>query len=370
MQVTDLLAPLAARWGSRVREELDVVPHPFDSPRHVVAGPDPDRVLVLGNGPAVGFGVLTQDLALPGHLARLLAATTGRGATVDVLARRGTTAALAPRLIDDVRMSHYDAVLVCVGSSDAYNLLNEERWRADLAQLTDTLRAATTPSTVIAVLPIRPLQRPNAALGRAGRLVEGHAARLDRIADEVCARRAGVVHVGAAAVLAQAPRTSEAYAELAGLIAPVLVLELDRLAAKPAPVGARALRSQPDPEPERQSALDRTRLLATGSNPRLDRLLRSAQGALRHHRCRGDPRRRRPGRVQGRRRHVVRGRAAVDRAVRPDHPDGTAPSSSATSRASGSRRTAGGSTRGTRSSRRTATGSAPSASWTPRSTSR
>ena len=278
MQVTDLLAPLAARWSRRVREELDVVPHPFDSSRQFIAGPDPDRVLVLGNGPAIGFGVLTQDLALPGHLARRLAAATGRGVTVDVLARRGTTAAIAPRLIDEARMSHYDAVVVCVGSTDAYNLLPEERWRSDLVQLTDTLRAATAPSTLIAVLGIRPMQRPDASFGRVLRLVESHAARLDRIAEDVCARRAGVVHIGTSAGLTAPPRTAEAYDALAAIISPVLVQQLDGLAARPSPSGARALRSQPDPEPERQAALDRTDLLQRGSNPRLDRLLRSAKG--------------------------------------------------------------------------------------------
>jgi GAF domain-containing protein len=278
MQVTDLLAPLAARWTRRVREELDVVPHPFDSSRQFIAGPDPDRVLVLGNGPAIGFGVLTQDLALPGHLARRLAAATGRGVTVDVLARRGTTAALAPRLVDEARMSHYDAVVVCVGSTDAYNLLPEERWRSDLVQLTDTLRAATTPSTLIAVLGIRPMQRPDASFGRVLRLVESHAARLDRIAEDVCARRAGVVHIGTWDGLTAPPRTAEAYDVLASIISPVLVQQLDGLAARPSPSGARALRSHPDPEPERQAALDRTDLLRSGSNPRLDRLLRSAKG--------------------------------------------------------------------------------------------
>jgi hypothetical protein len=277
MHVTDLIAPLAARWGRRVREELDVVPHPFDASRQVVPGPDPDRVLILGNGPAIGFGVLTQELALPGHLSRRIAEATGRGATVDVLARRGTTAALVPRLLDEVRMQHYDAVVLCVGSSDAYNLLPEARWRADLEQLTDTIRAATTPSTVIAVLAIRPLQRPNAALGRAGGIVESHARRLDGIAEEVCSRRHGVVHLGATTALLAAPRTAAAYDELAGIVAPVLALQLDVLAGKPSRSAARTLRSQPDPEPERQAALDRSGLAGVGSNPRLDRLLRSAK---------------------------------------------------------------------------------------------
>jgi hypothetical protein len=277
MQVTDLLAPLAARWGQRVREELDVVPHPFDSPRRSIAGPDPDRVLVLGNGPAIGFGVLSQELALPGHLARRIADATRRGVTVDVLARRGTTAALAPRLIDGTRMAHYDAGVVCIGSSDAYNLLSDDRFRRDLGQLVDTLRAATTPSTVIAVLPIHPLQRPDAAQGRAGRIVEAHAIGLDRVAADVCARRAGVVHLTAAGDLETAPRTAGAYDDLAGRIAPVLVQQLDALAAKPGSASARSLRSHADPEPERQDALERTHLARSGSNPRLDRLLRGAK---------------------------------------------------------------------------------------------
>ena len=277
MHVTDLLAPFAARWAQRVRRELDLVPHPADSARQFVAGPDPDRVLVLGNGPAIGFGVLTQELSLPGHLARRLAAATGRGASVDVVARRGITAATAPALLGEVRMTRYDAVVLCIGSSDAYNLLSEDRWRIDLAQLLDTVRAASTPETVIAVLAVRPAQRPSAALGQAGSLVDTHAARLDRIAEEVCARRHGVVHLTAATALPQAPRTAEAYDRLAALIAPVLVEQLDRLVAKPAPASARALRAAPDPEDARQAALDRTGLVDSDPSPRLDRLLRTAR---------------------------------------------------------------------------------------------
>ena len=277
MHVSDLLAPFAARWGQRVRRELDLVPHPLDSARQFVAGPDPDRVLVLGNGPAIGFGVLTQELSLPGHLARRLAAATNRGASVDVAARRGITAATAPALLGEVRVSRYDAIVLCIGSSDAYNLVSEQRWRADLGRLLDAVRAATTPETVIALLPIRPAQRPSAALGQAGSLVDTHAGRLDRVAEEVCARRHGVVHVTAAGTMGTAPRTAAAYDDLAGLIAPVLVERLDRLAARPAPTSARALRALPDPEDARQEALDRTGLVASGSSPRLDRLLRTAR---------------------------------------------------------------------------------------------
>lgn len=277
MHVIDLLAPFAVRWSERVRRELDLVPHPLDSARQFVPGPDPDRLLVLGNGPAIGFGVLTQELALPGHLARRLAAATGRGASVDVIARRGTTAATAPALLGEVRMSRYDAVVLCIGSSDAYNLLGEDRWRADLARLLDTVRATTSLSTVIALLAIRPAQRPSAALGRTGNLVEGHAARLDRIAEEVCARRTDVLLITAGAELPEAPRSAPGYDRLAALITPALSERLDRLAARTAPASARALRGRPDPEGARQEALDRTGLVGSGTSPRLDRLLRTAR---------------------------------------------------------------------------------------------
>jgi lysophospholipase L1-like esterase len=277
MQVTDLLAPLAARWQRRVREELDTVPHPADASRRFVAGPDPDRILLLGNGPAIGFGVLTQELALPGHLARRLAAATGRGASVDVVARRGTTAATAPGLLDERRTEHYDAIVLCVGSSDAYNLLPLDRWRADLADLVDAVRAGSSPSTIIAVLSVRPLQRPNAATGRAGRMVDAHASRLDRVAEEVCVRRPNVVHLGAPSSSFEAPRTAAGYDALAERITPMLAQRLDLLALAPLPTAARERRDRPDDEHDRQRALDRTGLTTTGSNARLDRLLRSAK---------------------------------------------------------------------------------------------
>jgi lysophospholipase L1-like esterase len=276
MHVTDLLAPFASRWGRRVRDELDLVPHPSDSTRQFVPGPDSDRLLVLGNGPAVGFGVLAQELALPGQLARRLAKQTGRGAIVDVIARRGTTAATAPGLLEGARMDHYDAVVLCIGSSDAYNLLPEERWRSDLARLTDALRAATTPTTLIAVLGIRPLQRPNAALGHAGSLVDAHARRLERVAEEVCEHRPAVVHLSTAGMLLPA-RSAAAYDELARAIAPAVARELDALAARPTSSTARSVRARADPEEERQQALDRSGLLDSGTNPRLDRLLRTAR---------------------------------------------------------------------------------------------
>jgi GAF domain-containing protein len=75
------------------------------------------------------------------------------------------------------------------------------------------------------------------------------------------------------------PRTAAAYDALAERIVPALAERLDALAAGPVAgaVAARELRNRPDPEEERQAALERSGLLSMGSNPRLDRLLRSAK---------------------------------------------------------------------------------------------
>ena len=59
------------RWRSLVAS-LPV--RPVDEPVSHAPGLDPDRVLLIGNGLAVGWGVLIHDLALPGFLSRALSA--------------------------------------------------------------------------------------------------------------------------------------------------------------------------------------------------------------------------------------------------------------------------------------------------------
>lgn len=275
MHLTDLLSPFAKRWLKRVQSELDVVPSPVDAPRRVVAGPRPDRVLLLGNGPVIGFGVRTQEFALPGQLARRLAAATGRGAVVDVVAQRGLRVGQAAALLRDRRPGLYDAVVLGVGATDAAGLLPTARWRTGLELLLDDVAALVADGSVIAVLAADPLQRTSGTAGRRRHLSDAHAKALDAVTAEVCAARGlpFVQQTGAT----DAPRTPEDYAALAARIASALAGPLDRLLHLESSATARRQRRTADPELLRQSALERTGLSGSGTNAVLDRLLQQAR---------------------------------------------------------------------------------------------
>ena len=81
MNIVELaLRPLMRSWVRQVFRNLADVPRPLDDPRAHASGVDSDRILLFGGGAAVGWGVLSHNLALPGSLARALSDLTGRGA--------------------------------------------------------------------------------------------------------------------------------------------------------------------------------------------------------------------------------------------------------------------------------------------------
>lgn len=73
--------------AASTRRQPALAVHPQGVGESKVVGLDPVRVLVIGSGVAVGFGVSDQDDALTGHLARAIAARSGRGAVVHNRAR-------------------------------------------------------------------------------------------------------------------------------------------------------------------------------------------------------------------------------------------------------------------------------------------
>src|SRR4051812_7382892 len=72
-------------WHLPFPSSWPTLPRPTDYAQSNAPGLDPDRVLVVGSGPAAGWGVRSHELGLPGQLARRLAAATGRGSDVDIL---------------------------------------------------------------------------------------------------------------------------------------------------------------------------------------------------------------------------------------------------------------------------------------------
>ncbi|MEO5921077.1 MAG: hypothetical protein ABIQ01_08035, partial [Pseudolysinimonas sp.] len=58
---------------------------PQDVPAVRSGSPLADRILLVGNGPSHGWGVVTHQLALTGQLAHAIAARTGRACDADLI---------------------------------------------------------------------------------------------------------------------------------------------------------------------------------------------------------------------------------------------------------------------------------------------
>ncbi|MFD3446400.1 hypothetical protein ACFDTO_17535 [Microbacteriaceae bacterium 4G12] len=188
------LSPLMRVWYRRGLAANDFVPRPEDTSAHA-CGPRPARILVLGGaGPVMGWGVRCQDLALPGQLARFLAAATGRGIDVTVLVDRELAlehalSALAGR---DLRV---DAVIVVTGAREAVTLRSPSAWRRDLRALLRGLEDACPPSTRFLLAGTQPI-RSIVAFRSAGLggIAERHGRRLNEGMREVCEREPRAVY--------------------------------------------------------------------------------------------------------------------------------------------------------------------------------
>jgi len=101
----------------------------------------PLRLLVLGDSTAAGVGAATQDEALPGNLARLLVAHTGRGVDWRAVGENGATARdVRRRLLDEALEGSADLIFVCVGANDALGLRSRSAFATDIRALVSALR--------------------------------------------------------------------------------------------------------------------------------------------------------------------------------------------------------------------------------------
>jgi lysophospholipase L1-like esterase len=277
---TTALRPFARGWLRRVQGELSLLPVPPAAPRQHVSGPEPDRILVLGNGPATGFGVRTQDLGLPGQLARELAARTGRGTEVDLARGRGMTVSTVLERLPLLRLWRYDAVVVTVGATDAGSLLTEDRWERGMRALLQALRSSSSHVAPIVVLGIRPQAMAFQGVGALNHLVDVHAARLDAVTERVVAEFDLVAQVAMEPALRSIGEkryfSPDSYRAIARRVAESLEEPLDRRHHDGRWEEAHRRRDEQDAEPQRQLVVDRLDTEDAATRERLDRLVRSA----------------------------------------------------------------------------------------------
>lgn len=233
------------------------VPTPRDQPRYRSGEADPHRVLLLGNGPTHGWGVVTHGQALTGQLALAVGAVTGRGCDVDYVGEEMMSLATARDWLGARDLAAYDAVVLVLSLNDAVRLTPEEQWQVDLRALLDHLVRQARPNTPIVFAGVRTVASSPLFDGLLAWVGQRHADRLNRLSGTVAAEYGTVVPVdlGPAALEPGrawgSPRTYRAWADQLAAALPPL-----------APPG----RSTTDPLPEdRQRPATRRILAAAGA---------------------------------------------------------------------------------------------------------
>jgi len=103
-------------------------------------GPEPLRLLVIGDSTAAGTGASSQDEALPGALARELQARTGRGVIWRAVGENGAdTGQFRERHLTDALARPADLVYVTLGANDALHARSAGAFARDLRAVLETL---------------------------------------------------------------------------------------------------------------------------------------------------------------------------------------------------------------------------------------
>ena len=191
--------------------------------------PGAGRVLLFGTDAASGLGVLTHELALPGHLARSISERSGRVTRVDLVQTPGSRIGELSGLARTVVAADYDGIAVVCGVSDAARLCDLEKWRASVLRLLHSIRASgkTVPIVFVGVPELSSL--PGVTL-RAGGLVDRWAQSMNRVSEEVCAAMHFVTFQPAVSPAGEGPdtrfRSAASYRamgeKLAAVLTPVL----------------------------------------------------------------------------------------------------------------------------------------------------
>lgn len=267
----------AKLWYVKVLRDQQSVPVPRDSPVIVSGADDPDRVLLLGNGPTHGWGTLTHSLALTGQLARSLTRHTDRPTDVRFVGDEMMTLSAVVPWLGDTPLGDYDLILVVLSMNDALRLTPLREYRDEMTRVLDKLTLEAKPSARIVVAGIHPVDSLPGYSGVAARIGQRRADQLNSVTRELVGQYDGTRFMDLAAPAPEPGRpygSPQFYADWSEIFARQCAPELDV---------ARAL----DPhrlaviEPEHEWDWEGTRRLIDDAplagHPTLDKLVQEAK---------------------------------------------------------------------------------------------
>lgn len=271
------LKPVVRRWVAAKIGAVDEVIRPSAVTQVNVHGLDGDRILVIGAGLAVGWGVATQDEAVAGGLARTLSDLTGRGADIDVHAAPTMTVDSIAGHLAQLTLRRYDAIALFLGSNESLALMSEKTWRRKLGAVITGVLSAVPVATRVFVVGIQPARSVDIFDSATGDIPDRQAVALNAVSADLCR---DIEH---AVFLPLGERTGTPlnrdvvadYAQWAEELSDAMFDPINLARAE----GEAALdvADHADLERERQDSVDALGIVDTSSEDRFDRIVRMAQ---------------------------------------------------------------------------------------------
>jgi hypothetical protein len=118
---------------------------------------NPDRLLLVGSGIAVGYGAVSHDLALAGQLARRVSEVTGRGARVDVLVTEEMTGSDVRKALNRKWLTSVDTIVATPGGPETLLMRSPRAWRRQIEAVLDYVLDHAPASLHVFIVGVPPL---------------------------------------------------------------------------------------------------------------------------------------------------------------------------------------------------------------------
>ena len=205
---------------------------PTDLPAVRSGDPQADRILLIGNGPSHGWGVVSHQLALTGQLADAVAARTGRACDADLIGAEAMNARSALAWIGDRELRGDDCVVLAVGFNDALRFTPVVAWERELRRLVDGITARLRHESAMVVVGIPPIPSFSSYGSLVARLSDRHRLKLNAASKQI-ARIRGIDYLELP-LSKDAGSTERIYREFAARIAVEVAPKL--LTTRPTPI--------------------------------------------------------------------------------------------------------------------------------------
>jgi len=143
------VSPILYLQGQYTRWKVGVLPDAAGPTTGRTGEGDAAKLFVIGESTVAGLGASSHELALAGQFAKNLSQKIGRPVEWTVVGKSGVTARQTiDNLLPRMPAEKFDYILVGLGGNDVLKLSTPARWRSDMKELLERLRAAN-PDAVI-----------------------------------------------------------------------------------------------------------------------------------------------------------------------------------------------------------------------------